>query len=126
MRNLLRPLFSPLPRPHLHPVFLGPLWAGRHLVFHPCLVLALLVAVNMTWPPHACPALRLDQETVAAAVHGVSPVLGAVPGSADRLTLSDHSPVSQCSSEPRCKAQVLTQPRPVCEQWVGGTSWARV
>ena len=80
----------------------------------------------MTWPLHARPALRLDQETVAAAVHGVSPALGAVPGSADRLTLSDHSPVSRCGSEPRCKAQVLTQPRPVCEQWVGGTSWVRV
>lgn len=35
------PCFLPHPRPHLHPVFVGPLWAGRHLVSHSCLVLAL-------------------------------------------------------------------------------------
>lgn len=116
MRNLLRPLFSPPPPTSSPSCFRGTPVGWKT----PCLPslsgLALPVAVNVTWPPRACPALRLDQETVAAAVHGVSPVLGTILGSADWLTLSDHGPVSWRSSEPHCKAQALTRPHPVCEQ----------
>lgn len=96
---------------------------GRHLVLHPRLVLPFLVAVDMPWPPHACPGLRWDKETLAA-VHGASSALGAVSGSADWLTLSHHSPVSRCRFEPCFKVQALRWPHPVCEQWACGTFWA--